>query len=292
LRANAQSETTVCRGSVYALTSPDATPHIDVALNGRHSVSLIDYGATKGTLWTRAALRPGAVTEVATALPGTPENEFLLRQSNAGDAAIIGTDLLSHLTLMLDARAATILPKPCTASVLRTAGFAPIRQSGFFSSDPAHVESDRPNVPVLFVQIGRVRTWAQIDTGYDDRLYPYSIDINQALYRRLGESGVRLRPEGSVMVKTCEGLESRRVYSAANAPLIVETDDGKPIRHTVSYYLIVKSASGCGGIGAMSAPAAQLGASFLRMFQTIIFDPKAETVWIKQEASASRAEHE
>jgi hypothetical protein len=35
-----------------------------------------------------------------------------------------------------------------------------------------------------------------------------------------------------------------------------------------------------GGIGTMTAPAAQLGASFLQLFGAIVFDPKSGIVWL------------
>jgi hypothetical protein len=38
--------------------------------------------------------------------------------------------------------------------------------------------------------------------------------------------------------------------------------------------------NGCGGIADFPEPAAQLGASFLRLFGAVIFDPVAATVWL------------
>jgi hypothetical protein len=111
-------------------------------------------------------------------------------------------------------------------------------------------------------------------------VYPNSIDINQALYERLIKDGMQLRHVSDIMVSTCEGREVRPVYSLMDERVIVETEQAQPIVRTNNFYLILKQANGCGGIGAMSEPAAQLGASFLRLFRAIVFDPKSKTVWL------------
>jgi hypothetical protein len=128
--------------------------------------------------------------------------------------------------------------------------------------------------------LGAARIWAQIDTGYDDMVYPHSVDINQALYDQLIQDGMRLRQVSEISVLTCEGRETRPVYSVVNQSLIVETDQAQPIVRTENFFLTLKRANGCGGIGAMSESAAQLGASFLRLFRAIVFDPKSKTVWL------------
>ena len=59
--------------------------------------------------------------------------------------------------------------------------------------------------------------------------------------------------------------------------LVIETEDAKPITRTNSFYLVLKPANCCGGIASISSAAAQLGASFLKLFQTIVFDPQARS---------------
>jgi hypothetical protein len=71
-------------------------------------------------------------------------------------------------------------------------GFTPVAQNGFFSSDPSKAGARLPNVPVVFLRLGDVRVWAQIDTGYEDFVYSRSIDINQALFDRLVANGAKL----------------------------------------------------------------------------------------------------
>ena len=60
-----------------------------------------------------------------------------------------------------------------------------------------------------------------------------------------------------------------------------------PIVQTDDFHLIVKRPNACGGIADMAEPAAQLGASFLRLFGTIVFDPKNATVWLDAAAGKS-----
>jgi hypothetical protein len=39
----------------------------------------------------------------------------------------------------------------------------------------------------------------------------------------------------------------------------------------------------------MAIPAAQLGASFLRIFGTVVFDPRSETVWLEGHAKEQKS---
>lgn len=163
---------------------------------------------------------------------------------------------------------------------MRSHGFIPVEQEHFFASDLSAIDARLPNVPIVFLRLGAARFWAQIDTGYDDTVYPNSVDINQALYGRLIEEGMQLKHVSEIIVSTCEGRETRPVYSLTDDPVIVETEKAQPIVRTKNFYLILKQANGCGGIGAMSEPAAQLGASFLGLFRTVVFDPRSKTVWL------------
>ena len=149
-----------------------------------------------------------------------------------------------------------------------------------FSSRPS-TGGKLPNVPVVFVRFGEIRAWAQIDTGYEDLVYAHSMDINQALFEQLVNSNVELNHIGDIQIFTCEGRETRHVYRLKDVPLVIETDKGAPVLRVAAFHLILKPPNGCGGIAALSTPAAQLGASFLRTFGTVIFDPTSETVWVE-----------
>ena len=125
-----------------------------------------------------------------------------------------------------------------------------------------------------------MRAWAQIDTGYEDAVYPRSVDINQALFDRLVGSGIEINGSDDIDVWTCEGRERRSVYRVTRRPLMIEDEQGRLIVDTDDFHLIVKPANTCGGIADLPEPAAQLGASFLRLFGAVIFDPKTATVWL------------
>jgi hypothetical protein len=280
----------LCGGRRFEIsTVPNgASPYIELSADGVEGHFLLDYGATRSSLSAaRFTASDGAVRRAAISLPGFEKGDFdlsrydLMLQPEKGQLGVIGADFLSQLSVQLTGRAAYLGPQPCRPEALRARGLVPIAESGFFSSDPSKIGRGLPNVPVVFLRLGEVRTWAQIDTGYDDIVYKRSVDINEALYERLIESGAKLQRGADLRVWTCEGPETRRVYTANDYPLAIETDEAKPIVETKLFHLIVKSANGCGGIGAMTEPAAQLGASFLQMFGTVVFDPKSGTVWLE-----------
>ena len=155
----------------------------------------------EGSLWTDYVPRRGATVRVRTSIPGISSAEFLLRHAdtppNANDpVGVIGTDILSRVTMEFNSGTAYLSVKSCSSVALRGAGFIPVNQTGFFWSDPTLLNEGRPNVPVLFLGLGEVHVAAQIDTGYDDELYPYSIDINQALFDRLHQSGFEMAMTG------------------------------------------------------------------------------------------------
>lgn len=69
-------------------------------------------------------------------------------------------------------------------------------------------------MPVVFLALGDVRVWAQIDTRYEDFVHSHSVDINQAPFDRLIESGARLDRVEDMDIWTCDGREHRPVYPA------------------------------------------------------------------------------
>jgi len=201
-------------------------------------------------------------------------------QPARGQIGIIGVDLLSTLTVELNGNTAFLGEHQCQPEQLRARRLIPIAQKGFFSSRPS-TERKLPNVPIVFVRLGEIRTWAQIDTGYEDLVYAHSVDFNQAFFEQLINSNVKLNHIGDIQVSTCEGGETRQVYTSNGVPLVIETDQGTPVLRARAFYLILKPPNGCGGIAALATPAAQLGASFLRAFGTVVFDPTSETVWVE-----------
>jgi hypothetical protein len=265
-----------------------ASPYIKLSADGISGQFLLDYGATRSSLSASAfAASDGSVRNATTLfLPGFEGGNFDLRhfdvplQPAGGQLGVIGTDFLSLLSVQITGNAVFLGARPCQPNALRSRGLIPIAQNGFFSSDRSMQDGGHPNVPVVFLHLGEVHTWAQIDTGYDDIVYTHSVDINEALYERLVTSGIRLEQFADISVSTCEGRESRHVYTAKGRSLVIETDEAKPIVRTETFHLILKAANRCGGIGTMTTPAAQLGASFLQFFGTVVFDPRSGTVWL------------
>jgi hypothetical protein len=264
-----------------------ASPYVELTADGKSGPFLLDYGATRSALSADAFQGPeGAPRKAAISLPGIEEALFhlarydLLRQPDEGQLGVIGADLLSRLTVELIPGAVVLGAEPCRPQALIARGLTPVDQAGFFASDPAKIDPGRPDVPVVFLRLGDVRAFAQIDTGYDDTAFAHSVDINQALFERLVESGIKLERVGDSDVWTCDGHERWPRYRLEDRPLAIENEQGKPIVQTDDFHLIVKRANGCGGIADMTEPAAQLGASFLRLFGTVVFDPKNATVWL------------
>jgi hypothetical protein len=279
----------LCGGRRYEISRfPNGlSPYVALSADGVPGQFLLDYGATRSSLSADAfAMSAGSVKTAAISLPSFEKGDFRLArydppvQGRRRQLGVIGTDFLSLLTAQFSGSALFLGDRPCDLDALRARGLVPVSQAGFFSSDPPTIGDGLPNVPVVYLRLGEVRAWAQIDTGYADTVYPLSVDINEALYDRLNESGARLERLPDIGVWTCEGRESRRVYAVRDQALAIENEQARPILETESFALIVKPANGCGGIGAMSTPAAQLGASFLKLFGTIVFDPKSATVWL------------
>ncbi len=281
----------LCGGQPYARISirGGASPYVELTADGIKGPFLLDYGATRSSLSAAAFPGPdGSTKNTAISLPGIKSADFhlaryeLLVQPEKGQLGVIGDDLLSRFTVELTQSTVYLGAEPCRPETLVARGLTPIAQNGFFSSDPKKINAGLPNVPVVFLRLGEVKVWAQIDTGYEDFLRGHSIDINQALFDRLLTSRVKLDRLHDVDVWTCDWREQRAVYRVENAPLVIEDGQAKPIVTTQDFHLIVKPADACGGIADFSEPAAQLGASFLRLFSAVIFDPNAETVWLRR----------
>jgi len=279
----------LCGGRPYArIGVPNgSSPYVELTVGEVTGPFLLDYGATSSSLSAEAFPgRSGSISKSAISLPGIGSADFrlarydLLLQPKKGQLGVIGDDLLSRLTVELTESTAYIGEEPCRPEALAARGLTPVAESGFFSSDPASVRAGLPNVPVVFLRLGAIRAWAQIDTGYEDSVYLRSVDVNQALFDRLARSGVKMNPIGDIDIWTCEGRERRPVYRVEKLSLRIENERGKPIVETRDFHLIVKPSNACGGIADLAEPAAQLGASFLRLFGAVIFDPRSATVWL------------
>ncbi len=285
----AQDQTALCGGRQYARVGvPNGTsPYVELTADGRTGPFLLDYGATRSSLSADAFAGPdGSLRKASISLPGIERGDFhlarygLLRQPEKGQLGVLGANLLSQLTVQLTAGAAYLGADPCRRETLIARGLVPVAQNGFFSSEPSTTDAQLPNVPVVFVRLGEVGAFAQIDTGYEDAVYAHSVDINQALFERLVASGIKLDKAGEIDVWTCDGRERRPRYTVEDHLLGIEDEQSRPIVQTDVFHLVVKPPNSCGGIADMAEPAAQLGASFLQLFDAIVFDPKNATVWL------------
>ena len=279
----------LCGGRPYARVSvPNgASPYVELTADGVSGPFLLDYGATRSSLSAASFSGPdGSMRTAAISLPGIERADFhlaryyLLLQPGNGQLGVIGDDLLSQFTVQLTDSTAFLSAETCQPEELLARGFTPVAQNGFFSSDPAKGGARLPNVPVVFLRLGDVRVWAQIDTGYEDFVYSRSIDINQALFDRLVGNGAKLDRVQDIDIWTCDGREHWPVYRVKDRLLSIENEQGRQIVETNDFHLIVKSANTCGGIADMPEPAAQLGASFLDLFGDVIFDPRNTIVWL------------
>ena len=279
----------LCGGRPYARVDiPNgSSPYVELTADGKTGAFLLDYGATQSSLSADAfGGSEGAARTAAISLPGIERGDFhlaryrLLRQPENGQLGVIGANLLSGLTVQLTANAAYLGTQPCRGETLIARGLVPIAQNGFFSSGHSTSGTRRPNVPVVFVRLGDIRAFAQIDTGYEDAVYSHSVDINQALFERLVASGIKLDHAGDTDVWTCDGRERRPRYVVRDLALGIEDEQGRPVGRTGDFHLILKPPDTCGGIAEMAEPAAQLGALFLRLFGTVVFDPKNATLWL------------
>jgi hypothetical protein len=262
-----------------------ASPYIGLQVHGIAGQLLLDYGATRSSL-SAPAFAAAEGTQITATLPLADQvrGDFVMRryhlvsEPEGLQIGVIGTELLSRLSVQLTEQTAFIGAVPCQPDALLAHGLVAIDQNPFFGAGRA--PSDLPNVPIVFLRLGTLRAFAQIDTGYDDQVYERSVDINEPLFEALHLSGVDLHQIADIGVATCEGHETRRVYTTGTK-LIIETQAAQPILALERFHVIVKPANACGGIGAMAQPAAQLGASFLHDFATIVFDPLSQKVWIK-----------
>ena len=304
----------VCPGVRVPLktTALSGAPYADVTLGRVTGPWLIDYGWSVSTIsssyWKKPAAN-GSLSLSGMSFPhvpagarGYPVQAMGIAHRGVGQQrGVLGIDLLKDVTAEFhfeDASAPHVVVSKgaCTAMPLYDEHFFRIRQTGYFSDRPETHTSGLANIPVVFLRLEEREpaggaqpeqspvTWAQIDTGYDDSFWPYSIDINEAYLAQIRKLKVAPVKVGTVQVSGCGNEDSvRDVYTVPGFKLRITDETGIPLaRWFDSYHLILKpKQTKCGGIGPMSVPAAQLGASFLRAFGTTIFMPSTADVWIR-----------
>lgn len=300
----------VCPGQRVPLKTPalTATPYAELKLGNVTGPWLIDYGWSNTTIsasyWHRPA--SGTVSLSGLSFPFGPtgardypvQTMQIAYQGVGQQRGVLGIDILKDVTVEFhyeDANAPFMIvsKQPCAANLF-AANFFRIGQAGFFGTNPANPPGIA-NIPVAFIQLEQrdsgaaqpersTRVWAQIDTGYDDTYWPYSVDINEAYLAELRKLGQKPVKVGTVPMGGCGGEGSvRDVYTVPGYKLRITDGTGIPLARWFDVYsLVVKPRNtACGGIGAMDVPAAQLSSSFLRAFGTTIFMPSTGEVWIR-----------
>lgn len=307
-----------CAGVRFDILTPGlaSTPYVVLKAGGRTGPWLVDFGSTITSVYADAVAAPASGEPAplfAFALPGfSPAPKSLpvvpgghSRQGVGSPIGTLGTDILRNLTTEIHFEESSdphvIFTDPaCPREPPSRAGYSRTGQAGLFSAHPETHTSNLPNVPVLFIALEErstdrqqprlpdpkwsPATWAQIDTGYADSYWPYSVDINEAYLALLKGAVPSLTRAGLVPVSGCGQEDTlREVYVAPGWRLNIQPDmPQRPIPFD-SFYLVVKpKVTACGGIGPMPAPAAQLGASFLRAFGTTLIMPAQGEVWIRR----------
>lgn len=208
-------------------------------------------------------------------------------------AGILGTDFLSLNIFTLDYTNKIIFRSDkqnfCSDSCLIRKDFKAVSTAGYYSNDPKKLNNDcTSNIPTVPIKIGVVSAVAQIDPGYDDKLYRYSVNINQAYFDALIDANIILieNPNANFVLTTCiaELSENVKAYTLPEGvSFSIISTDGTSILINSDINIFLKQipleAKKCGGIGTWQIPAAQIGASFLLDSKKVIFDPFNSKVW-------------
>ena len=299
------TSTPACLGPSSALVLSNGLPYASARVNDVTSgMFLIDLATTRSTIDLSVFdIRPTATgcdsnqlgqscTFDAFALFGD-WGQVSLRTADHSDvhgsvreAGILGTDFLSVVALTLDYRRGRAYHAAessfCTDTQLTAAGLVALDTSGYFGSDLSKLKPGVPNVPTVPVAIAGAEAVAQLDTGFDDSLVPFSVNVNEAFFDAV-PAGTLIRAAGKdLTLSTCVGInEPVEAYTLASG----STFDVGTVGHFGNAVIFVKrtpaAARSCGGIGTWSEPAAQIGTSFFRDLGKVVFDPFGARVWAK-----------
>ena len=224
-------------------------------------------------------------------------------------AGMISTDLLALYVHTLRYGEGLVSQAPegsfCAPETMRAHGFAALSTDGYFARDAKRLKPYRAldetyagpwavsNNPIVPIRIAGVPSIADMDTGYGDFPVRHSININRALLDRIvaAKPGALKRwPEKDTTLSTCvpDVREKVEAYTLADGAIEFIADDGSVARRETSAAVYVKrtppqARKACGGIGAWTVPAAQLGDTFMIDMSTVAFDPFASRVWIPAE---------
>lgn len=299
-----RAQNTDCFGEVSLLERGSYMPYAEVSVAGFKGYFLLDFGTTSSTIDPNGFLN-GIPKSLNSNFEKFDNFNFygswgtvLLDIQNHSNiksiqqAGILGTDILSKHIYTIDYSNKKLYrahkEQFCSDSLLILKGFKPVSTAGYFSNDYKKLNNGcTPNIPSIPIKIGGVTAIAQIDPGYDDAMYNYAVNINQAYFDALKAANISLI-ENSIanfVLSTCTNVSEKVI--AYKLPeevnFSVTTTDGSTtlIHSDINIFLkqTPVDAISCGGIGAWKIPAAQLGASFLVNTKKVIFDPFSSKVW-------------
>ncbi len=298
-------------------------PYVDVPVGGESGYFVLDFGSTYSSIDLTAFASPGPTTTgcdaaelgVVCTVEGfaffaSPGDVELTTESFAGvggtvaQAGILGTDFLSEHVITLDYAGTRVYAaaSACSDSVLEAAGYVPLPVAGYYENDLSLLDSATviygdagagvsvPNVPTVPVSVAGASAVAQLDTGFDDAVTPFSVNINVAFHDAIvaAEPGALVRDSSlDESLTTCvdgvsESVEAYRLASGVTFDFVQVS--GAAARGYAQAVLFVKetpeAASSCGGIGTWTVPAAQVGASFYVDMGSMVLDPYGATVWM------------
>jgi hypothetical protein len=310
-----------CLGTSATLTVSSQMPYMNVPVGSESGEFVIDFGSTFSSIDLHAFAPPGPSTSgcdptklgVTCTVDGfaffaPPGPVFLVTENFSGisgsvrQAGIVGTDFTSLKIITLSYAGGRIFASPsagfCDDSALIAAGFGAVTMSGFFSNDlstlspMSSVDSTAtsghvPNVPTVPVRVAGASAVAQLDTGFDDALVHFSVNVNPAYRDAIlaADSGALVRDAShDLTLSTCTGAsESVQAYKmGAGRTFDFVGPSGSAVRSVSGATIFVKTSSpkACGGIGTWTVPAAQIAASFFVDMGALVFDPYSSRVWM------------
>jgi hypothetical protein len=314
-----------CLGVAKTLTVSSQMPYVDVPVGSYSGEFILDFGSTFSSIDLSAFPSPGPTTSGCDASElgvsctvadfaffGPPSSVVLVTEDysdvtgSVRQAGLVATDFLSEHVVTLAYAAGTAYASPsssfCSDAALGAAGFVALTTKGFYENDLSLLEpfsdvdegasgdSTVPDVPTVPVSLGGATALAQLDTGFDDDVTPFSVNINTAFYMAIAAASPSALVRDSALdgtLSTCiEGVnETVEAYTLASGVAFELVEEGGGVaRSYPGATIFVKntpmSAEDCGGIGTWTVPAAQVGASFYNDMKTIAFDPYSARVWI------------
>jgi hypothetical protein len=289
----------VCPGGSIPLdVSVAAMPFVRMQLAGRSGNFLVDTGASASSVDGAAfSLTPGSNARLdGSTFPTISGGSFAVfdwRSAPAppgGLAGVIGTDFLSlriaEFHYDSPAPSLGVSEQRCPPRQFEDAGFTPIAQDGYYSSDPARLRPNTLNIPVVFIRVGSVIAPAQIDSGFSETSSVRGVvQINEALFAALRNAGVAMVPFTgiSVSITDCHGnVAVPALWQVNGAPLQIASREGNALfEYEQPLFEVKPTPTACGGIATSAEPMGQIGAEYLRRWGTFVLDPFNERVWLK-----------